>query len=612
MHIPHMSHTKIRLQQTEIFMLKDIKITKKFPLVMIAFALASAIATSVIAFINTKDNMINAAQDKLTSLLESRKSSLRQYFDTLEHDVQFHAQSPLVINALQHFSAAWKALPSDQESYLQNYYINKNPFPVGKKGALLRADDDSEYSHVHREFHPIFSNMIEARSFYDLFLVDPYGNLIYTVKKEQDFATNILTGHLKDTQLANIFKNINEQPKAASMYYADFMPYEVSLDTPASFIGIPVFDLQHRYLGVLIFQLPIEPLNAIMQVTAGMGNTGETYLVGSDLLMRSDSRFLKNRSILATTVNTYSVREGLAGKSGIGIIKDYRDVPVFSAYTAIDFMQTRWAMIVEVDEAEVLQPVYSMSNFLFISGLLIALAISLFGYLLASDIAHPIAVMTGVIKRLSNNDLEVNISVDDRKDEVGGMANAMVILKQNAIEQESLRTQLKYVAEHDVLTGLSTRKYALEQLDVLIESANKTGNKLVLMFIDIDNFKQINDVHGHHIGDDILCEVANELKKCVRQNDVLARIGGDEFIIILSNIKQVDDSYQIANKITKAVESSLPILEGSKKLSLSIGMSIYPDDAKNASSLLRNADSAMYTIKRNGKNSFGYWNKDNK
>ncbi len=570
---------------------------------MIVFALISAIATSAIVFINTKDSMIKEAQDKLTALLESRKSSLQQYFNTIRHDVQFHAQSPLVINALQHFSDAWKVLPKDKRHYLQDSYINKNPFPIGKKGAFLNADDGSDYSHTHRQYHPVFSNMIEARSFHDLFLLDPQGNLVYTVNKEQNFATNILTGNLKDTQLAQIFKNINNHPQTATMHYTDFIQYK----TPVSFIGISVFDSEHQYLGVLIFQLPIEPLNKIMQVTAGMGDSGETYLVGRDQLMRSDSRFLKDHSVLTTKVDTYSVQAALAGNSGIGIINDYRNIPVFSAYTTIDFLQTRWAMIVEVDKSEVLQPIYSISNFLMISGLLITIAISLFGYLLASDIARPIAVMTTIIKRLSKNDLDVNISVDDRKDEVGEMANAMVTLKQNAIEQALLKKQLEYMTEHDILTGINTRGYALEQLDNLIKQAGQTASKLVLMFIDIDNFKQINDIHGHHIGDDILCRVANELKMCIREGDVLARIGGDEFIIILPNIKQIDHSRHIANKIIKAVHSSLPNLDGSNKLTLSIGLSIYPDDATSAPSLLKSADSAMYTVKREGKNNFGYW-----
>lgn len=595
-------------------MLTNMKITKKLPFVMIAFALVSAIVTGVIAFINARDSMIDAAQNKLTSLLESRKSSLQQYFSTIEHDVQFHAQSPLVINALQDFANSWELLPNGKETVLKNNYVYRNPYPVGKEGALLAAEDGSQYSQVHRQYHPAFSNMVEARFFYDLFLFDPQGNLIYTVNKEPDFATNIKNGPWKNTQLAALFRAINETPKAALIHYTDFKPYEPTANKPASFIGAPVFNSQHQYLGVLIYQLPIEPLDNIMQVTAGMGETGETYLVGDDFLMRSDSRFLEYSSILTTQVDTYSVHQGLAGKSGIGVINDYRNIPVFSAYTPIDFMGTRWVMLAEVDQEEVLQNVYTMSQFLLLSGILITVAISFLGYLLAADIAHPIATMTHIIKNLSSNKLDDNISVDNRKDEVGEMADAMVILKQNAVEQEMLKAKFKYVAEHDPLTGLRTRQYALEKLDYLLQQADKNNSKLVLMFIDLDNFKYINDIYGHNFGDDTLCLIAKGLQECARSDDIIARVGGDEFIMILPNIKNVNDSQIIANKIGRAMNSLLPKHEeegdNDKKLTLSIGLAVYPDDAINATSLLKNADSAMYKVKRNGKNSFDYWNKD--
>jgi len=591
-------------------MLADIKITKKLPFIMIVFALASALATSTIAFINTKDSMVGAAQEKLTSLLESRKSSLQQYFGTIEHDVQFHAQSPLAIRTIKYFSNAWQALPDNKESNLKTSYIYKNPYPTGKKGSLLFADDGSQYSQVHHLYHPSFTNMIEARSFYDLILIDPQGSIIYTVKKEMDFATNVIEGEWKDTHLANLFTRINDKPEAGILHYVDFSSYGPTANEPASFIGSPVFNADYEYLGVLIYQLPIEPLNSIMQVTAGMGKTGETYLVGGDFLMRSDSRFMGQSSILTTKVNTDSVRRGLEGKSGINMINDYRDTPVFSAYTPVMFLGTQWVMLAEIDTSEVLQQAYTMSQFLLISGVLIAIAISVFGFLLANDIAKPIAVMTHSIKDLSDNKLDINISVNNRKDEVGKMAEAVIVLKKNAIEQASLKKQLKYISEHDVLTGLKTRKYALEKLENLISSADKIGTQIVLMFIDIDNFKNINDSYGHNIGDKTLCLIANGLKKCAREDDIIARVGGDEFIIILPNIQRTSDSRIVANKIGELVESLLPVqADRIRAPTLSIGVAVYPNDATNATSLLKKADAAMYTVKRSGKNNFDYWNK---
>jgi len=591
-------------------MLKDTKITRKFPLVMISLALVSALATGVIAYINTTSSMKLAAEDKLIALLESRKSSLQQYFTAIENKVQFHAQSPLVIDALSDFSNAWDKLPADRLGYLQSQYIDLNPYNTGQKDSLLYSQDPSAYSSFHRQYHPTFKNMIESRDYYDFFLFDANGNLIYSVKKESDYATNIISGQWRDTQLAQVFNRVNYQPQAHKLFYADFKSYGPSNNEPASFIGTAVFDKEHNYIGVVAYQMPIEPLDSIMHVTAGMGESGETYLVGKDMLMRSNSRFLTQRSILQKRVDTSSVVQALAGKNGVATIADYRDVQVLSAYTPIDFLGTRWAMLVEIDHQEVMKPVYTLSNFLLISGSLIAIVICLLGYLLATDISRPIVAMTKIMSKLSNDELEVNISVNERKDEIGHMADAMVVFKQNAIDRANLHRELRYIVEHDPLTDLYTRKFVLEQVPTLMKQALKDGTRLVLMFIDVDDFKLINDTYGHSVGDRVLTGVANNLKSCIRSNDIVARIGGDEFLILLPEISDLDDSKHVAQKIVSSVQIPLPITGDDTKLTLSIGMSVFPDDGNDVLELMRQADKAMYSVKDGGKNSFSYWNNE--
>jgi len=356
--------------------------------------------------------------------------------------------------------------------------------------------------------------------------------------------------------------------------------------------------------------MPIEPLDSIMHVTAGMGESGETYLVGKDMLMRSNSRFLTQRSILQKRVDTSSVVQALAGKNGVATIADYRDVQVLSAYTPIDFLGTRWAMLVEIDHQEVMKPVYTLSNFLLISGSLIAIVICLLGYLLATDISRPIVAMTKIMSKLSNDELEVNISVNERKDEIGHMADAMVVFKQNAIDRANLHRELRYIVEHDPLTDLYTRKFVLEQVPTLMKQALKDGTRLVLMFIDVDDFKLINDTYGHSVGDRVLTGVANNLKSCIRSNDIVARIGGDEFLILLPEISDLDDSKHVAQKIVSSVQIPLPITGDDTKLTLSIGMSVFPDDGNDVLELMRQADKAMYSVKDGGKNSFSYWNNE--
>ncbi|MEH6576629.1 MAG: diguanylate cyclase [Amphritea sp.] len=573
---------------------------------MICLALISALATGVIAYQLAAKEMRVAAQQKLFSLLESRDSALRRYFDIIRQDVLFHSQSPLVSASIEEFSVAWRQLPPDRAGYLKNLYISKNPYSQGQKDNLLYADDSSQYSEVHKQYHPVFKSLIAARSFYDIILIDPQGNIIYSAEKELDFGTNMYTGPWAVTSLADVFRKVSENARPNLLAYSDFSPYAPSNGKPASFIAAPVFDQKQQYIGALVFQMPINQLNSVMQVTAGMGETGETYLVGSDLLMRSDSRFYTGRSILKTRVDTNSVRDALLGEEGVTTTIDYRGTPVFSAYKPIDFLGVRWAILAEIDEAEILEPVYELNRFITISGVIIAVVITFLGYLLAADLAVPIVAMTDIMNRLANNDLNVNISVTKRQDEVGSMANALEVFKENAIERDHLQQKLSYLAERDSLTGLPNRKYVMDHLSKLIEEYDARSGQIAVMFIDLDGFKQVNDTLGHQVGDQLLKEAATRFSLCIREPDLIARIGGDEFIIILPNISTRQDCNHVADKLLDSLIGSLAITDKTLRIGVSIGIAIYPLHTEHPSMLIKLADDAMYTSKRNGKNTYSF------
>ena len=163
---------------------------------------------------------------------------------------------------------------------------------------------------------------------------------------------------------------------------------------------------------------------------------------------------------------------------------------------------------------------------------MITVIITVLGYLLAIDIARPIVIMTSAMYRLARNDLTVNVSVPERADEVGRMAQAMLLFKSSAIERESMRKKLSYLAEYDSLTNLPNRNYAMSHLQKTIEQHGLAGKKVSIMFADLDGFKYVNDKYGHQVGDKVLQEVSLRFSGCLRDKDMIARIGGDEFLLI--------------------------------------------------------------------------------
>jgi diguanylate cyclase (GGDEF)-like protein len=171
-------------------------------------------------------------------------------------------------------------------------------------------------------------------------------------------------------------------------------------------------------------------------------------------------------------------------------------------------------------------------------------------------------------------------------------------------ERKRTEQQLNYIATHDTLTGLPNRILFMDRLKMALAQAKRNSQKLAVMMLDLDHFKNVNDTLGHMVGDQLLKEISLRLTSRLRQNDTIARLGGDEFIILLPEIGRVEDSAEAAGKILNAFQQ--PFICGSHKIisSTSIGIAIYPDDCQDTDSLLKNADVAMYYVKAHGRNSY--------
>jgi diguanylate cyclase (GGDEF)-like protein len=168
-----------------------------------------------------------------------------------------------------------------------------------------------------------------------------------------------------------------------------------------------------------------------------------------------------------------------------------------------------------------------------------------------------------------------------------------------------LATQAALVkARHDPLTGLPNRGLFHELLGDACGAAERSGQSLALMFIDLDKFKQVNDTLGHDAGDELLILAAQRMRLCMREGDILARLGGDEFTVILRNLPDRETGIRIAERIVADLNESFPLSRGSAEIGASIGMSFFPADTDQALALLKNADIAMYQAKEAGRNGY--------
>ncbi|PCI39356.1 MAG: hypothetical protein COB46_09025 [Rhodospirillaceae bacterium] len=173
-------------------------------------------------------------------------------------------------------------------------------------------------------------------------------------------------------------------------------------------------------------------------------------------------------------------------------------------------------------------------------------------------------------------------------------------------ERKQLEDEINHLATHDTLTNIPNRVLLMDRLELALARADREKTKVAVLFLDLDNFKPVNDIMGHMIGDQILRKMADRMVSCLRKTDTVARFGGDEFAIVMTDVVKTIDVTHMAENLNKILVA--PINLGSKEATLgaSIGIALYPDNAKTAATLLSLADEAMYVVKHKGKQGFHF------
>jgi len=275
-----------------------------------------------------------------------------------------------------------------------------------------------------------YQSYIEKYGYYDLFLISPNGHIFYTVTRENDFNTNILTGKYANSNLGKLINNVSVSKQYG---FVDFASYEPSHGDPAAFIGQPLLNKTGDPVFYVALQLPLEGVQSIMGIREGMGETGESYLVGSDLKMRSNSfldpegRTVKSSfagSVAENGVDTDAVKRALAGEKGTDIIIDYNDRPVLSSFDQISFGDFNWAILSEIDEPEAFASIRSNSIFMIFLMVGIAVMVVLIGVYIAKRTAAPITEIANVAQQVANGDLTMKVK-KTANDEVGDLQEAI-------------------------------------------------------------------------------------------------------------------------------------------------------------------------------------------
>ena len=416
------------------------KIAFKLPATIILAATVTALSAGFFGYYEIDTNIKTAVDNKVKIILAAQKSRLSSYLLEIENDLHQKAINGDVVQAINEFNQAWNDLNIDQEAKLQQAYITNNSNKLGEKEKLDFAPGPTAYNQVHKKHHPIMREFLYTRGYYDIFLFNLEGDLIYSVFKELDYATNLATGKYAGTGLGTVFKaalNLND----GQQVFDDFKPYSPSHGAAAAFIAQPIFDSANNRVGVIAYQMPIDNMNNIMKSNGQLGQTGETFIIGSDGLMRSDSELHEEFKILTTKIEVPLLAKSNKQQITLSHQEIYNDKNSIMAVTDLSFLGATWTLIAVQELAEIYAPLNKARDLLIIVVLSILSLVGFIGFFVSRSITKPISKLTNTMSLVANGALETKIDGAGRHDEIGDMANAVLVFKDNAVNNLTLKAK---------------------------------------------------------------------------------------------------------------------------------------------------------------------------
>lgn len=402
--------------------MKSLNDIRMKPKLIGGFFLAGTVPLIVITLISAnrmRTAMIDASFDKLKAVQQIKKNQILQYFSECQGDVEVVAAGSDAIGIYGQMDAYAQEMMTDPAA----------PMNI----------ETQEHMEICNDLYGIrLEDFMKVNGYENLFVISwDAGHVMYTVGRKNDLGANLSQGPLSESGLGKMWSRVKELEETV---WIDFEPYAPANGSPSSFIGTPIPDEIGFPVAVLALQISIEAINEIMHERSGMGDTGESYLVGSDRLMRSDSIFdSTSHSVMASFagtveengISTTSVLAALEGETGEQQLVGYRSEPVLSVYSPIEIFNSKWAILSEINSAEVSAPINAIVGSIIGVGIIIAAAVGLIGLWFGGQIARPIRKAVGVAKKISQNDFSSDKLMIQARDEIGDLGIALDQMSEN-------------------------------------------------------------------------------------------------------------------------------------------------------------------------------------
>jgi class 3 adenylate cyclase len=573
--------------------LSRISIQSKLLVMLLVTSILSAAVVGAIGYQSGRSSLRASVFDRLTEIRASQSRQLEAQFAELKNSLVIYTRGSTATSAVAAFTAGfdeldnatispeqWQSIvdyynnqfekseqaqtgdrldvdallpTSNAQKYLQAYYTA--PFSDWEKAIRFDdARDGSAWSAANARFNDFFREIVLRFEFEDALLLDTRGNVVYSANKGVDLGTNILTGPYREGELAEAYQKSLASNVIDYVGVTDFADYQPA-DEPTAWLVSPVGP-QNRVEGVLALQFPISTINGLMTAdkqweAAGMGKTGETFLVGPDDLMRSDSRlFLENPedfkrevvdagtppdvadesirqhgTTLVQPVAAEATRQAQRGQSGTIVEADYLGQETLQAYAPVDLPGLHWSVIAKIDTAEAFAPVATFTRTLVLSTAVIIFVVCIAAMLLARLFVRPIRRLEAGAQQISAGDYHVTLPVRSR-DEFGDLTVAFNDMSRNlAIKDELLTEQRR---ENDRLLLSLMPEPVVARYREGEETIAQDHQNVTVIFADIVGLDELST----DLSSDELLAIVNKL---TRQFDAAAENLGVEQVRTLHN-----------------------------------------------------------------------------
>ncbi len=600
-----------------------LSIQSKLMSMLLAVSIGSIAVIAYEGYRSGRNAIEESVVKQLTSLRASKADQIEQYFRTLRSQMTVLGNSPGTADAMKNFAASYRTVLGDTKAidgqtvgglrefyrnefapllsenigqtvnpdvflptsilsrYLQYQYIVQNPNDLGEKQKLDDAGDRTNYSAFHKRYHPTFAQVIKEFGYYDLFLIDNDGNIVYSVSKEADFASDLRIGPYSRSALATVYKEAQKQ-NSGYVALSDFSFYEPSYGAPSAFMATPIYQ-DTSLIGVMAIQVPLDQINDVMTNSGnwredGLGESGETFLVGADQMLRSESRALIERpeeyfeslesrqidsediarikrletAVLNQTAESVASEAAIEGRSGITEATNYLNEPVLSAYSPLDIRGVDWVIISEIDRAEIFAPISSFAQRVLIAAAALVFLITLASLWLARAFLKPVNLLSEGFRRLSkgHKDVSVRILAEDELGELGKAFNHMVKKNRKTSDLVFQKTQ----ETESLLLNMFPASVAkrLKKGDTLIADE---AESVTVVFANVLNFQQLTEELQPKKAIEILNDVVKALDEATEHHGIeKIKTTGSEYLAVSGlSVARLDHTKRVIDFAVEAI-----------------------------------------------------------